>query len=553
MWISFFSLFGVFAIVKETESQASGLLGVATGVELLDRIEDWQISASSVKLDEPECQEKHGRLYSPARHSWCPADTISSEWLQLDLGFMSEVSGILTQGRSGTNQFVTSYRVSFSKDAKHWQYVTDGDQDQKVFPGNTDDHSLHHNYFDNPLMTRFIRIHTVSWANYPSLRVEIVGVQDCKIELGLPPFGKITSSVNGRLGGRAGDCKASDAYLMSDSGWCADGKFEDNWIQIDVGYPSTVNAIVTKGKSDFEDIWVTKYIVAYSNDSRSWNFVTASSSKPRVFSGNFDSHSERVHFLNEPLLARFIRFYPVNWNELPGMRIGVFGCMEQGDCADGYFQVLRGSRCVENIAFSKRKYLVPSEARRQLIKQTLAHRRRRHPKKLRFRSGLIRKLLSSSSLQYLSPNVVPRQINRPCVQSTSHRRMLYVIDLGQQRYISGVLLNYYHTLERSMADNQVVYVYVDTIPSERLKNSNHLCDQHNLARTTQSDFDNSKNTSSFSSNFVSKNFLHIQCRRTLYGRYLVIDVRPNHVSIGRTKRRSRGLNEISFCDIKAYQ
>lgn len=45
----------------------------------------------------------------------------------------------------------------------------------------------------------------------------------------------------------------------------------DQWIQLDVGPPALVTAIVTKGRGDTgRKQWVTKYRVAFSNDSLEW-------------------------------------------------------------------------------------------------------------------------------------------------------------------------------------------------------------------------------------------------------------------------------------------
>ena len=39
---------------------------------------------------------------------------------QVDLGFMVHVSGIATQGAFDSQDWVTSYRLSYSEDAKTW-------------------------------------------------------------------------------------------------------------------------------------------------------------------------------------------------------------------------------------------------------------------------------------------------------------------------------------------------------------------------------------------------------------------------------------------------
>lgn len=45
---------------------------------------------------------------------------------------------------------------------------------------------------------------------------------------------------------------------------------QDNWLQVDIGHPTRVTALVTKGRGDRGEQWVTKYILAFSNDTRLW-------------------------------------------------------------------------------------------------------------------------------------------------------------------------------------------------------------------------------------------------------------------------------------------
>lgn len=54
---------------------------------------------------------------------------------------------------------------------------------------------------------------------------------------------------------------------------------------------------------------------------------------------------ERTHYLNNPFSARFIRFYPIEWNEMISMRAGVYGCPHTDACLPGYFRVNDNSNC----------------------------------------------------------------------------------------------------------------------------------------------------------------------------------------------------------------
>ena len=47
----------------------------------------------------------------------------------------------------------------------------------QLFKGNADSYSVKASYFDQSVIARFIKFHTVEWSKHPSLRVEIVGCQ----------------------------------------------------------------------------------------------------------------------------------------------------------------------------------------------------------------------------------------------------------------------------------------------------------------------------------------------------------------------------------------
>jgi len=90
-------------------------------------IEDWQLSASSARADDPNCQIKFARLYQPGNQAWC-AETGRGDthhWLLVDLGVTTEVSGLLVQGRGDEMEWVTLFNLAFSEDAYKWNYVHD--------------------------------------------------------------------------------------------------------------------------------------------------------------------------------------------------------------------------------------------------------------------------------------------------------------------------------------------------------------------------------------------------------------------------------------------
>ncbi|NXT17711.1 DCBD1 protein, partial [Syrrhaptes paradoxus] len=94
-----------------------------------------------------------------AGHSWAAEPGSEAAWLELDLGTRRNVTGIVTKGSSEQHDYyVTSYRVSSSRDGKNWRpYRGSGGQEDKVFEGNTDSHGEVSNAFIPPIVARYLR------------------------------------------------------------------------------------------------------------------------------------------------------------------------------------------------------------------------------------------------------------------------------------------------------------------------------------------------------------------------------------------------------------
>lgn len=85
------------------------------------RLLDQSLTASSWLIKhEPE----RARLNQPSGHgrvgAWCTRVNNGHQWLQVNLGKVTKVTGCATQGRYDANQWVTRYRISYSKDCRRF-------------------------------------------------------------------------------------------------------------------------------------------------------------------------------------------------------------------------------------------------------------------------------------------------------------------------------------------------------------------------------------------------------------------------------------------------
>uniref|UniRef100_A0A8C6GZA2 Contactin associated protein-like 5C n=1 Tax=Mus spicilegus TaxID=10103 RepID=A0A8C6GZA2_MUSSI len=112
----------------------------------------------------------------PGTGGWSPADSNAQQWLQMDLGNRVEITAVATQGRYGSSDWVTSYRLMFSDTGHNWQQYT---QEGSIwrFVGNMNANSVVHHKLLNSVRARFVRFVPLEWNpnGKIGMRVEVYG------------------------------------------------------------------------------------------------------------------------------------------------------------------------------------------------------------------------------------------------------------------------------------------------------------------------------------------------------------------------------------------
>ncbi|XP_063045366.1 lactadherin-like [Engraulis encrasicolus] len=98
------------------------------------------------------------------------------------------------------------------------------------------------------------------------------------------------------------------------------------WLQVDLNRPKTVTGIVTQGAKDFGfSKYVTKFKVAYSNNTYSWT-VVSSGGEETIFQGNTDDDGHQTNMFDPTFDARYVRFLPWEWHDRITLRMELLGC-----------------------------------------------------------------------------------------------------------------------------------------------------------------------------------------------------------------------------------
>ncbi|EDO30171.1 predicted protein, partial [Nematostella vectensis] len=150
-------------------------------------IEDGSIPDSSITASSrfgPSYSPYYGRLNNQAVSekqfgAWAAKINQKGEYLQVDLGRVTLVTHVATQGRDDFPQWVTKYTVNYSLTGEQWQSYEDENGVIKlfiqVFPGNSDQTTVVKNEFFPFIKARYVRILVQGWYDHITMRAEFYG------------------------------------------------------------------------------------------------------------------------------------------------------------------------------------------------------------------------------------------------------------------------------------------------------------------------------------------------------------------------------------------
>lgn len=145
-------------------------------VALVASLPQSAFKASSYHANDAQHAPWQATFASNAASNWSAGSNDTNQWLRIDLGGPARIAAIGTAGRRNGRyqQWVTSYKVSYSKDGTNWTFYPAND-DPKVFRGNADKQTEVRHDLAPPITARYVRFHPVTWHDWITMRVEIYG------------------------------------------------------------------------------------------------------------------------------------------------------------------------------------------------------------------------------------------------------------------------------------------------------------------------------------------------------------------------------------------
>ncbi|KAG7273018.1 hypothetical protein CRUP_011902, partial [Coryphaenoides rupestris] len=105
------------------------------------------------------------------------------------------------------------------------------------------------------------------------------------------------------------------------------------WLEVDLGRRTQIVAVATQGRYGSSD-WLMAYLLLSSDSGHNWKQYKQKDSIG-AFPGNSNADSVVEHRLQQPVIARYLRLVPLDWNPHGriGLRLEAYGCPYNSDVA----------------------------------------------------------------------------------------------------------------------------------------------------------------------------------------------------------------------------
>ncbi|XP_042335667.1 coagulation factor VIII isoform X2 [Sceloporus undulatus] len=321
---------GMSALFLVYDQRCQTPLGLASGY-----IADSQITASG---HHGEWLPSLSRLHkSGSVNAWSTAEKKS--WIQVDLLHPKIIHGIKTQGarQKLSNLYISQFSIFYSLDGERWKsYKGNATSSEMIFFGNVGATGVKDNFFDPPIVARYIRLHPTHYNIRNTLRMELIGcdLNSCSTPLGMESKTIFDEhiSASSYIDNVFSTWSPFQARLNLNgrtNAWRPKVDSTAEWLQVNFLKTMRVTGVVTQGaKSVFTKMFVKEFSLSGSQDGTHWNPVLQDG-REKIFQGNQDHLSPVINFLDSPIFVQYLRIHPVLWNKHIALRMEILGCDTQ--------------------------------------------------------------------------------------------------------------------------------------------------------------------------------------------------------------------------------
>ncbi|XP_076029577.1 hemocytin-like isoform X2 [Oratosquilla oratoria] len=299
-------------------------------------------ASSSTKNFEPW----RARLDGFQDEAWTPNTNDKDIWLEVDLGNVVPVYGVILGSPSTVNRYVTSAVIFFSTDKQNWHEAKDYEKERLKINGPTQPGKSVRTILPTPFEARYIRLVPVTWNQYPVVKIDILGCgvetttvtsstttvifvtpPECQDDMGIdneiitPDQITVSSSISHLY-------TQEQLPLNSTRSWIADiSKGMHPFVLIDLQEPRNLTGIVTAG-FPATNYFVSSFQVWYGFDPSSLVPVKEPSGRVKEFPGNTDGSTPVTNWFDTLIRARYVKVIVRTYTEAPALRLQIKGCYE---------------------------------------------------------------------------------------------------------------------------------------------------------------------------------------------------------------------------------
>nr|XP_020472734.1 contactin-associated protein-like 4 [Monopterus albus] len=128
-----------------------------------------------------QLSNSHGPFFAKVNRregagGWSPLVSDRYQWLEVDLGRRTQITGVATQGRYGSSDWLMTYLLMFSDTGHNWRQYRQEDS-SGAFPGNSNADTVVQYKLEQPVIARYLRLIPLDWnpTGRIGLRLEVYG------------------------------------------------------------------------------------------------------------------------------------------------------------------------------------------------------------------------------------------------------------------------------------------------------------------------------------------------------------------------------------------
>lgn len=129
--------------------------------------------------------------------AWTASVQNSMQYLAVDLGRDHIVTQVFTQGRQGSDEYVTEFTLEYSMDNNTWEEYTNEFGITEIFTGNANGNDVKRTPLMYPIIARYVKFRPQRWNQFISMRVDVLGCVYVSQAVTVANSGYITYDLNG--------------------------------------------------------------------------------------------------------------------------------------------------------------------------------------------------------------------------------------------------------------------------------------------------------------------------------------------------------------------